>query len=106
MSYQKKKGRKITKFFGDYEFSRVEKSCKRYQGLMEPVGLKKLDLQWSSIQRFDAMCVVPTGISGGVADELYEEIERDLPCQTQRGEARITDLGDGLSRVQIPVFPA
>jgi len=105
MSYKRKRGLKITKFFSEDDFTKAKESCKRYQGLMETVGMKGLELHWSSIQRFDAMCVVPSEISRNVAPELGDEINRDMPYKTQTGEARITEIGNGMSRVQIPVFP-
>ena len=106
MSYKRKLNRHIfSRFFDDADYQNVNRVCKRYEGLMKDAGMTKMNVQYSSIQRLDAMCEVPSGVAGCVKDEIETELEHSMPGAVEVGEARITDIGNGMSRVQVPILP-
>ena len=104
MSYMKKRGSDFGKFFTDDEFEKVNEVCRRYADAVP--GLKGMNLQYSSIKRFDAMCTAPAALSGSVASDLEMELAHYVPGVVTVGEARISEIGDGTHRVQVPLFPA
>ena len=104
MSYTRKKGRDFGKFFTDDEYAKVNEVCRRYADAMD--GIAGMNLQYSSIKRFDAMCTAPAALSGDVASDLEMELAHYVPGVVTVGEARISDIGGGMHRVQVPLFPA
>lgn len=105
MSYKRKARTGKLKFFDDDDFQSVQKTCKRYDGLMTGLGLEGLNVQWSSIQRFDIMCTAPAEIAANVREDICGEMSPTFASKSDVGEASIRDCGNGRCRVQIPVFP-
>lgn len=107
MSYKRKANNRnrVTKFFSDEEYQAVSKTCGRYGEMMKDAGLRKIDVQFSATCRMDVTAEVPSVIAHSVRDDLEIELGHWMPGQTRLGDVRSVEIGNGMSRVQVPVFP-
>lgn len=106
MAYKRKPRQSSMRYFDEDDFDSVKRTCKRYVGLMDGLGLEGMNVQWSSIQRFDIMCTAPAGIAGNIREDICTEMSSSpFSARSSVGDATIRDCGNGRCRVQIPVFP-
>lgn len=105
MSYAKKRG-KIRKFFTEDQISDVERAVKHYERNMAGQTFKNAYVSKCSIQRCDYFCEVKSDISQYVASDVQDEVGRWMPGQVEFGQPNVQDIGNGMSRVQVPMFPS
>lgn len=105
MAYKRKPKTSGMRYFDETDYDFVKTTCRKYVGLMDGLGLEGMNVQWSSIQRFDIMCTAPAEIAGNIREDICTEMPTEFSARSSVGEATVRDCGNGRCRVQIPVFP-